>query len=88
MTLDQAFHEALRPLVERIEQLEHRVEIAERDLKRPVYNANQLQDELGFSQHEAYNVLRAHGVLINGRRRISATDLIRVFSREDAQPWN
>lgn len=83
MTLDQAFQEVLRPLVERIEQLEHRVEVAERDLKRPVYDAQQLMDELGFSHHGAYALLRAYGTRLNGRLRISAVDLMRVYSRED-----
>lgn len=83
MTLDQAFQAALKPLVERIEKLEQRVELAERDLKRPVYDARQLQEELGFSQHAAYALLRAHGTKLNGRRRISAVDLIRVHSNPD-----
>lgn len=81
MSLDAAFQKALRPIEERIEQLERRVEVAERDLKRPTYDAKQLREELGYSQHEAYAILRAHGVMLNGRRRISATDLIRIHSQ-------
>lgn len=86
MSLDAAFQEALRPLLERIEQLEHRVEVAERDLKRPLYDALQLQEELGFSHHGSYALLRAHGTRINGRLRISAVDLMRVYSRQDDFP--
>lgn len=82
MSLDEAFDAALQPLREELAALRHRLEVAERGLKRPVYDARQLQEELGFSQHESYNLLRAHGTLLNGRRRISATDLIKVYSRE------
>jgi len=83
VSLDEVIHEMLAPLREEIADLRRRVELAERGLKRPVYDATQLQEELGFSHGQAYNVLRAHGTYIGGRRRISATDLIRVFSRDE-----
>lgn len=83
MSLDAAVQEALQPLRDEIKELRARLDVHERDLRRPVYDAHQLMAELGFSKHEAYNVLRAHGTQLNGRRRISATDLTRVFSREE-----
>src|SRR5690625_5608595 len=83
MSLDEVITEMLAPLREEIADLRRRVELAERGLKRPVYDATQLQEELGFSHGQAYNVRRAHGTYIGGRGRISATDLICVFSRDE-----
>lgn len=84
MSLDAAFQDALRPLREELADLRRRLEAAEANLTRPVFDAKQLQDELGFSQHDAYALLRAHGTLLNGRRRISAVELMRVYSRDDS----
>lgn len=84
MSFDEAFDAALQPLREEIAELRARLDVQERDLRRPIYDAKQLQDDLGFSKHEAYRVLRAHGVILGGRRRISATDLTRIFSKAES----
>lgn len=83
MSLDVAFKAALEPLAEEIAALRkevadltERVEAKEHGLSRPVYDANQLK-ELGYSEHEAYAILRTHGHKRNGRMRVTDGNLKR-----------
>jgi len=78
MSFETTFNKLLEPLVKELTAV--RTELA--DLKRTqqagvlgvnklIYDAKQLQDQFGYSQHESYEILRAFGAKRGGRRRIT-----------------
>lgn len=82
MSLDSAFAALLEPLLAEVKELRAEVSDLKRhqlarsqQLGRPVYDANQLQKELGFSHHQAYELLRARGFRRSGRLRITVDAL-------------
>ena len=83
MTLDTVFAELLEPLMSEIKAA--RAELAELkniqqarslNVKRLIYDADQLQQEFGYSKHEAYAILRSHGAKQRGRLRITFDRLL------------
>lgn len=84
MSLDNAFTAALQPVLAELAEVrqqllsvQEQLALAGHDLKRPVYDAKHLREELGYSEGEAYNILRAYGHRRNGRMRVLDTNLRR-----------
>ena len=53
-----------------------------------IYDAKQLQEEFGYSQHEAYDILRAFGAKRGGRRRITFDRLMEYQRGEEGTSTN
>lgn len=83
MSLDAAFERVVAPILEELtivrqelSDLKDHLSLSENGLKRPVYDADALQ-ELGYSYRESYEILRSHGFKKNGRLRVIDTNLRR-----------
>lgn len=87
MSLDQLFAqlaelpEQLRALREDVARLEAKLENASAPM--PTYDAQQLVD-MGYSKHQAYQILNARGAKAGGRLRITASALAEYVSEAEA----
>jgi len=90
MSIETTFTKLLEPLVKELTAV--KTELA--DLKRTqqagvlgvtklIYDAEQLKTEFGYSQHEAYAILRTHGAKRGGRRRITFDKLLEYQRGDD-----
>lgn len=90
MSIEATFTKLLEPLVKELTAV--KTELT--DLKRTqqagvlgvtklIYDAEQLQTEFGYSQHEAYAILRTHGAKRGGRRRITFDKLLEYQRGDD-----
>lgn len=80
MSLDELFAD-LSKLPAQVQNLQSELAEIKSTLRnqtaaRPTYDARQLQEELGYSKNEAYEILRSHGNKRHGRLRITADALL------------
>ena len=83
MSLEAAFAKLLEPLMQELRALrsdfsdfKETQQASTFHVSRLIYDAEQLQEEFGYSKHEAYAILRSHGAKQRGRRRITFDRLL------------